>query len=552
MRRPSAALVAAASAAVLVVPLVSSASAAPRPTPTYTPYATGLSVGEPSIGYDLKANAAIYGAGKKNVRMTWDDRVRPAKVTVVDATAPTSVTSLDAITFTDQQTSRTFVSQLAGVCSLFSFSDDAGRNYTPSQGCGVNTLLDHQTVGGGPYTKTLPTGARLTGYRNAVYYCAQNGFSSTCARSDNGGLTFGAGVPTYNTPANGGTKGGACSAIHGHLRVGPDGTAYLPNKGCGGTLTAGNLTNSEFFGGGPALSVSEDNGGSWVVRQVPGAHNQDESDPSVAADKGGLVYFGWEDGTNPSETTFGSTSSARIAVTSDHGKTWSKPYDVSSSLGLHNVQFPEVIAGGPGRAAFSFIGTPGTGDDQHNGFVGEWHLYIATTQDSGRSWTTVDTTPKDPVQRGCISLQGTSNKNATDGNLCKQRNLLDFNDITVDKLGRVLVAYSDGCAGTCVTDVKSASKGAVDMVMRQTTGPFLYAAAVDKPTVARPSSHLPGGGIPGSSSTSRGTATSAGIAAGTSSSSGLLAATGANPMLAAGALVLLGVGGVLRRRRRSA
>jgi len=28
------------------------------------------------------------------------------------------------------------------------------------------------------------------------------------------------------------------------------------------------------------------------------------------------------------------------------------------------------------------------------------------------------------------------------------------------------------------TDVKSASKGAVDMVMRQTTGPFLYAAAV--------------------------------------------------------------------------
>jgi len=36
-----------------------------------------------------------------------------------------------------------------------------------------------------------------------------------------------------------------------------------------------------------------------------------------------------------------------------------------------------------------------------------------------------------------------------------------------------------------------------------------------------------------------GTATAAGIAAGSSSSSGLLAATGANPMLAAGALVLL-------------
>ncbi len=552
MRRPSAALVAAASAAVLVVPLVSSASAAPRPRPTYTPYATGLSVGEPSIGYDLKANAAIYGAGKKNVRMTWNDRVRPAKVTVVDATAPSSLTSLDAITFTDQQTSRTFVSQLAGVCSLFSFSDDAGRNYKPSQGCGVNTLLDHQTVGGGPYTQTLPTGARLTGYRNAVYYCAQNGFSSTCARSDNGGVTFGDGVPTYNTPANPGRAGGACSAIHGHLRVAPDGTAYLPNKGCGGTLTAGNLTNSEFFGGGPALSVSENDGRTWQVRRVPGGHNQDESDPSVAADKGGLVYFGWEDGTNPSETKFGTTSSARIAVTGDHGKTWTKPYDVSSSLGLHNVQFPEVIGGGPGRAAFAFIGTPGKGDDQHNGFVGEWHLYIATTLNSGKSWTTVDTTPKDPVQRGCISLQGTSNKNATDDNLCKQRNLLDFNDITVDKVGRVLVAYSDGCVGACKTDVKSGSKGAVDMVMRQSTGPFLYAAAVHKPTVRRPSSQLPGARSPGRFSTPGGTGSSAGVAAGTSRSSGLLAATGANPMLATGALVLLGVGGVLRRRRRSA
>ena len=473
MSRPSAALVAAASAALLAAPLVNSSSASP-PAATYTTYATGLSVGEPSIGYDPKANAVVYGAGTKNKRITFNDRTRPATATVVDASAPTSATSLDAITFTDQATSRTFVSQLAGACSLSSYSDDAGKTYTPIEGCGAGTLLDHQTLGGGPYTATPPAGARLTGYRNAVYYCAQNGFSGTCARSDNGGITFGAGVPAYNTPANGGTDGGACSAIHGHLRVGPDGTVYLPNKGCGGTPTAGNLTNSEFFGGGPALSVSEDNGTTWQVRQVPGGHNQDESDPSVAADTGGLVYFGWEDGINPSETTFGKTSSARIAVTKDHGKTWSKPYDVSSSLGLHNVQFPEVIAAGPGRAAFSFIGTPGIGDDQHNGFVGAWHLYVATTTNAGKSWTTVDTTPTDPVQRGCISLQGTSNKNVADGNLCTQRNLLDFNDITVDRTGRVLVAYSDGCTGTCVANVNSGSKGSVDLVMRQDTGPFLY------------------------------------------------------------------------------
>ena len=87
----------------------------------------------------------------------------------------------------------------------------------------------------------------------------------------------------------------------------------------------------------------------------------------------------------------------------------------------------------------------------------------------------MDTTPQDAVQRGCISLQGTSNKTVADATLCKQRNLLDFNDITVDKAGRVLVAYSDGCVGDCVTNTSSGSKGAISMVMRQLTGPLLYA-----------------------------------------------------------------------------
>jgi hypothetical protein len=394
----------------------------------------------------------------------------------VDVTPPTSVKSLDQIMYTDQQTHRTFVSHLVGACSLMSYSDNAGASWTPSEGCGPDVLLDHQTVGSGPYPEGKPPTAGLTGYPNAVYYCAQNGFSGTCARSDDGGQTFGPGTPAYNTPANGAPDGGACSAIHGHLRVAPDGTVYLPNKGCGGTPTVNNLTNSEFFGGGAALSVSQDSGATWTVRKVPGAHNQDESDPSVSFDKSGRVFFGWQDGVNPSETVYGTTSAAKIAVSTDHGKTWSAPYDVSSSLGLHNVQFPEVIAGDPGRAAFSFLGTPGIGDDQHVGFVGEWHLYVATTLDAGKSWTTVDATPGDPVQRGCISLQGTSNKTVLDGAICDQRNLLDFNDISIDRTGRVLVAYADGCIGACVTNPSASSTEDKAALARQVGGPLLFAA----------------------------------------------------------------------------
>src|SRR5207248_5671032 len=59
------------------------------------------------------------------------------------------------------------------------------------------------------------------------------------------------------------------------------------------------------------------------------------------------------------------------------------------------------------------------------------------TFDGGQTWTTVNATPGDPVQRGCIWNGGGSNA-------C--RNLLDFNDASVDKQGRVLAAYTDGCA----------------------------------------------------------------------------------------------------------
>lgn len=500
-------LIAGVTALATSAPHPADAAGKPKPPPadTYTVYRTTADGGEPTIGYDTARNAAIYGAGTDDKRLSWNDSTVPAAMSVAPAKAGTSVTTLDAITFTDQNTNRTFVSQLAGVCSLFSFSDDAGATYTPGQGCGVGTVLDHQTVGGGRFH----AGAALqaTGsYPDAVYYCAQDSFNGGCATSTTGGLTFGPVVPAYNTPANDpndpdptiAAEGGACSALHGHLRVGPDGTVYLPIKGCGGTATVGNLTNTEFFGGHPSVSISTDNGASYQIHRVDAGNNSDESDPSVDAGRGdkisgGRIYLGWEDGVNPSETEYGTTSAAKIAVSTDHGQTFSTPVDVSTPLGVHNVQFPEVIAGDDDRAAFAWLGTSAVGDDQHNGFVGAdgnpavWHLYVSRTYDGGATWATVDATPSDPVQRGCIDLQGTSNKTATDPNICAQRNLLDFNDITVDRQGRVLVAYADGCTGTCVNDASTTSTGKTGTVLRQSTGRGLYAATDGTiGTVAKP------------------------------------------------------------------
>jgi hypothetical protein len=444
--------------------------------------------GEPTVGYDPKRDAVIYGASAHETRMIFRETKKGTTVQQTKVSAPSAKATLDAITFTDKYTGRTFDDQLLGACSLMSYTDDAGKSWTQTTGCGENTLLDHQSVGGGPFHAPVPPHPTST-YPDAVYYCAQNGFNATCAVSLDGGMTFGPGQYISNTPANAtgdpdpqiAAEGGACSGLHGHIKVGADGTAYVPLKGCGGTATGNNLTNSEYFGGGPAVSVSKDNGTSWTVHRVPGAHNQDESDNSVDIDKANRLYMAWEDGTNPTPDTFGTRSAAKVAFSDDEGTTWSKPVDISSALGVKNVQFPQIVAGDKGRAAVSFIGTNAVGDDQHDGFVGAdklpavWHLYIAMTYDGGKHWTTMDTTPRDPVQRGCVLMLGTSNKTATDATLCSQRNMLDFNDITMDGQGRVLAAWSDGCVGSCVGKRTELGKGAVDMLTRQSGGKGLIA-----------------------------------------------------------------------------
>jgi len=402
-----------------------------------------------------------------------------------------------------------------------SYSDDDGANWTPSTGCGQGTFLDHQTVGGGPFHAPLDGGVDPQ-YPDAVYYCAQNGFNASCAVSLDGGLTFGPGSYISNTPVNspGDPYGGACSGLHGHLKVGPDGTVYVPIKGCGGTPTAGNLTNQEFFGGEPAVSVSTDNGATYTVHTVPGGHNGDESDNAVATDESNRLYMAWQDASYPvpaDDTVLPTTSQPKVAFSDDEGQTWSKPFNLADALPsgsgpINNVQFPEIVAGSSGRAAVAFLGTPAIGDDQHDstfqkagpgGTPPVWHLYISMTYDGGDTWTTVDTTPDDPVQRGCVDLQGTSNKTITDNDICSQRNLLDFNDITVDANGRVIAAYADGCVDKCVTDVNPQTpyQDSRDMVMRQATGKGLYAEFDDRPAgPAAESSTAPSGTAPTSGS----------------------------------------------------
>ncbi|MFF4360322.1 sialidase family protein [Streptomyces sp. NPDC001604] len=392
--------------------------------------------GEPSIGVDRATGAAMFQAYTSTLKVTYDSAGvatwQDKSANAANGCPQGSTTSLDPILFTDPATHRTFESQLAGKTALTCYTDDDGETWTPTGGSGINSGVDHQSIGGGSFAPGGP--GPLTSYPNAVYYCSQDIADASCAVSRDGGLTYGPAVPMYSLLD--------CGGLHGHVKVAPDGTVYVPNKGCGGNQ---------------AVAVSEDNGLTWTVRKNPSSSPVD-SDPSVGIGAGGTVYMGYQN----------SDGTARIAVSHDKGRTWLYDQNVGASLGIKNIVFPAVTAGDDNRAAFAFLGTTTGGDYQDAGtFKGVWHLYVATTYDGGQSWVTVDATPIDPVQKGSICTGGTT---------CgKDRNLLDFDDITIDARGRVLAAYADGCTGACAGG-GAQNYDALASIARQTSGNTLYGA----------------------------------------------------------------------------
>src|SRR6266481_1336283 len=246
--------------------------------------------GEPSIGVDWSTGKTFIEAGNHTLRVTFNDSVTPATAFWEDQRSLFARVSFDPILFTDDGhfggTNRTFSSQLNFVTSELSFTDDDGNNWLLTQGSGQPAGVDHQTVGGGPYASPGPL-AR-TSYPHAIYYCSQDIATAFCSRSDDGGLTFGPGVPLYLfTTINGVERPlapGTCGGLHGHVRVSPDGTTYVPNVRC---MDANGVSR-------PGVAVSTDNGLSWVVRTVPDAKSiSPGSDPSVAAGSNNTIYFGY-------------------------------------------------------------------------------------------------------------------------------------------------------------------------------------------------------------------------------------------------------------------
>jgi len=422
----------------------------------------GRGAGEPSVGSDWNTGVANIQSDLETLFVTFADTCSATgqNATWVNRRAPTSqFIDSDPIGFTDRQTGRVFAGELTLLSPdtvKISHTDDDGVTWAPDQTGGIASAVDHETIGGGRYHAPLvppPPPA----YQNAVYYCSQDIATALCSRSDDGGSTYGPSVPIYNLTA--------CQGLHGHVKVSPvDGTVYVPNRQCG---------NSQ------SVVVSQDNGITWAIHPVqngttnavPGTIGTGD-DPAIGIDSNGRVYFAFSN----------AGTAASVATSDDFGVTWQNIVDVGAVYGIKNAAFPAAVAGDAGRAAVAYYGAnSGTGDSNSGAFTGLWHLYVAHTFDGGSTWTTSDVTPSLPMQRSGI-LRG--------GGADIVRNLLDFFDITIDRDGRVLVGYVNGCSGGPCAQAAPTAHGntysATATIARQSSGRRMLAAKDPATTTSVP------------------------------------------------------------------
>jgi hypothetical protein len=155
----------------------------------------------------------------------------------------------------------------------------------------------------------------------------------------------------------------------------------------------------------------------------------------------------------------------------NQGKTWSAPHQVDSN-GLGSNVFPTIVAGDPGRVAMTWYGSKSTDFNDTEALWSEMYAQSVNALSAKPVFTQSRISgASTPVHAADICQAGTFCA-VTMGN----RNLADFQTVTVDPCGHAVLVYTDDHAPDAHT-----------IVQRQTAGNSLYTQ--------------PGAGCPGSAST---------------------------------------------------
>lgn len=392
-------------------------------------FRVGLGAGEPTIGITNEGNvfyAALPGTASKVLRST-DQGATWSNVSPNLLGVETHRISLDPYVHVDETegVDRIFTIDLTVACSYMSFSDDEGESWiTNPLACG-KPVNDHQTLFTGP-----PVSSLTPLYPNMVYYCWNDITSSSCSKSTDGGLTF---VPT-GFPAYPGVKldsGEFCGGLHGHGHVGPEGNVYLGREYCGQ----------------PWIAISKNEGTTWTNVQVAKNGTTPGSDPSIATDRKGNIYYLWI--SNKDRLPY-------LAISRNDGKTWTKPMMVAPP-GVVEANLPTIDVSGPGKIALAYMGSDNSAfpkckdeceekDYKNTTWNGHMTISANALDRNPVFYSTTVNAKSDPLKRlFCGFPPGDRGSNRCD------TSVYDFIDIQIAPNGTVWGAFVDACSLICPT-----------------------------------------------------------------------------------------------------
>ena len=427
---------------------------------TFFSSSVGEDAAEPSIGI-TSSGCIFFIAFEKVMRScdygeTWEEKQDPALC------APTTS---DPYGWVDPVTDRVFNVQMMGLeSSWICWSDNDGETWAGNpHDSGTTPLNDHIKLATGPWTDSgygFVGQFSQTVYETAVYYCYNKLAGIFCFTSFDGGASFEAGGQIVGLAT---TNGG----LHGAISTAPDGTVYVTPR----VAT-------------PTVIVSKDNGFSWFERTM----GEDQGTPNprknseVSTDSESNAYHVWT----------GADEGIYLARSTDSGETWEQESLRVSPSQVISTAFPQTDAGDPGRFAVTYLGSenvsllnesnldgnPWDGNGHYAPNEVHYHLYVTF------SLNALDEEPvfhtrrltTDPVQVGAICLNSGDCRSDQGGS---NRNLLDFNDLHIDREGRVFIAIADGCTGECATmesPTPADSRDKLGMMYMLDTGPSLYVA----------------------------------------------------------------------------
>lgn len=192
----------------------------------------------------------------------------------------------------------------------------------------------------------------------------------------------------------------------------------------------------------------------------------------------------------------GADEGVYMSRSTDSGESWEQTSIRISPSAVISSVFPQVDAGDPGRIAITYLGSedaselnqpdiddnPWDGNAHYANSNVSYYLYVTyslNALDPNPVFHTVRVSA-DPVQVGSICLNSGDCRDIGGSN----RNLLDFNDLHIDREGRVYIAFADGCTGECATKddpQPEDSRSRLGSVYYLGSGPSLYEAVGELP-----------------------------------------------------------------------